>query len=185
MNATRQITVVALALLVLAACSKNKSPTCSLAGGTQLATTAWPKFQADAENSGRSPVDLSVNDGTGALLFPLDGQIGPTQTTPILSDEIIYLGSSDTNVYALQYTNGQPAHLTDDITLVGAITGSPLLGADGTLFVPTNGILAQYKSDGSVKNNATLPGFAVASPNIWSGDGTAYVGTLSGGFLGV
>lgn len=180
-----RISVALLALLVLPACSDNSSPSCSLNGGTELASTAWPKFQADAANSGRSPVDLSVNDGSmSALLFPTTGQIGSTQTTPILGDGIIYLGSSDTNVYALQY-NGQPANLTDDITLVGAITGSPLLGADGTLFVPTSGLLAQYRADGSVKNNASLPGFAVASPNIWSGDGTAYVGTLSGGFLGV
>lgn len=186
MIATRHTALLALGLLLLfAACSNNKSPTCSLAGGTQLASTAWPKFQADAANSGRSPVDLSVNDGSGVLLYPPDGQtIGSTQTTPILGDDIIYLGSSDTNVYALQY-DGQPADLANEITLTAAITGSPLLGADGTLFVPTNGVLAQYKSNGELKNNATLPGFAVASPNIWSGDGTAYVGTLSGGFLGV
>jgi outer membrane protein assembly factor BamB len=184
MIAARYLPLFALALL-LVACSNNKSPTCSLAGGTELASTAWPKFQADAANTGRSPVDLSVNDGTGALLFPPQGRmIGATQTTPILSDDIIYLGSSDTNVYALLY-NGQPADLSEDITLVAAITGTPLLGADGTLFVPTNGVLAQYNSDGSLKNNAALPGFAVASPNIWSGDGTAYVGTLSGGFVGV
>ena len=182
----RRTSLAALVLLLAAGCSNNDSPSCSLNGGTQLASTAWPKFHADPANSGRSPVDLSGNDGTGTTLFPPDGQsIGPTLTTPILGDGIIYLGSSDTNVYALQY-NGQPA--TDQealIVLVGAITGSPLLGADGTLFVPSNGILAQYRSDGTVKNNATLPGVVAASPNIWNGDGTAYVGTLSGGFLGV
>lgn len=186
MTALRRTLLAALALLLCAACSDNSSPSCSLAGGTQLAETAWPKFHADSVNSGRSPVDLSGNDGTGALLFPPAGEsIGPTQTTPILGDGIVYLGSSDTNVYALQY-DGQPAADQEElIVLTGAVTGSPLLGADGTLFVPSNGLLAQYRSDGTVKNNAALPGFAAASPNIWSGDGTAYVGTLSGGFLGV
>lgn len=187
MNARcRRILLAALAPALLAACSNNSSPSCSLKGGTQLADTAWPKFHADAANSGRSPADLSSNDGTGAVLFPPDGEsIGPTQTTPILGDGIIYLGSSDTNVYALQY-DGQPASDQKElIVLTGPITGTPLLGVDGTLFVPTNGLLAQYRSDGTVKNNASLPGFAAASPNIWSGDGTAYLGTLSGGFLGV
>ena len=187
MTVTRPISLIALATLLalLAACSNNKSRTCSLAGGTQLASTAWPKFQADPVNSGRSPVDISGNDGTGVLLFPPEGQtIGSNQTTPIIGDQIIYVGSSDTNVYALQF-NGQPADLEDNIMVTGAVTGSPLVGADGTLFVPTNGVLAQYKPNGEIKNNATLPGFAVASPNIWDGDGTAYVGTLSGGFLGV
>lgn len=185
MTSLRHNAWLVLALALLAACSNNGSRSCNLSGGTQLASTAWPKFQADEANSGRSPVDLSINDGTGALLFPPSGLvIGSTQTTPVLSDDIIYLGSSDTNVYAVQY-NGQLADLTDDIMLVGAVTGTPLLGADGTLFVPSSGVLAQYKSDGELKNNATLPGFAVASPNIWSGDGTTYVGTLSGNFLAV
>jgi outer membrane protein assembly factor BamB len=187
MTALRPAALAVLALLVCAACSNDDSPSCSLAGGTQLADTAWPKFHADPANSGRSPVDLSTNEGAGVTLFPPpDGQpIGATQTTPILGDGILYLGSSDTNVYALQY-DGQPAPGQENlIVLVGPVTGSPLLGADGTLFVPSNGILAQYRSNGTVKNNATLPGFAAASPNIWNGDGTAYVGTLSGGFLGV
>lgn len=183
------------AMTLLAACSDNSSPTCNLNGGTQLAATAWPKFQADAANSGRSPVDLSVNDGAGGVLFPLGDQvIGPTQTTPILGSNFIYLGSSDTNVYVLQYDGAEAPTcrpgstspcLEESIMLAGAVTGSPLLGADGTLFVPTNGILAQYEADGNIKNNAALPGFDAASPNIWSGDGTAYTGTLSGGFLGV
>lgn len=170
---------------LLAACSSNDSPTCSLAGGTQLASTAWPKFQADPANSGRSTVDLSANRGNGGVLFPPDGMvIGPTQVTPILSDEIIYLGSSDTNVYALQF-DGSPADLEEEIMLGSAITGSPLLGANGILFVPSNGILAQYEPNGEVKNNGILPGFDAASANIWNGDGTAYTGTLSGGFIGI
>lgn len=177
-----------LGLAVLAACSNDSSPTCNLAGGTQLASTAWPKFQADAVNSGRSPVDLSINDGTGVQLFPPAGaeepMIGSTQTTPILGADIIYLGSADTNVYAVQY-DGQLADLTDDIFVVGAVVGSPLLGQDGTLFVPTNGVLSQFEADGSIKNNGALPGFAAASPNIWSGDGTVYLGTVAGGFMGV
>lgn len=186
MTTLRRTSIVALVLLFAAGCSNDSSPSCSLAGGTQLADTAWPKFHADPSNSGRSEQDLSGNDGSGTVLFPAEGEsIGPTQTTPILGDGIIYLGSSDTNVYALQY-NGQPAPDQEAlITLVGAVTGSPLLGADGTLFVPSTGVLAQYRSDGTVKNNAPLPGVVAASPNIWNGDGTAYVGTLAGGFLGV
>ncbi len=181
----RRPTYIALiALLVIAACSNNSSQSCSLNGGTSLAPSAWPKFQADPANSGRSTVDLSANDGIGALKFPLTGgPIGPTQTTPILADDIIYLGSADTNVYALQYNGELVPQLEGTIMLAGAVTGSPLLGADGTLFVPSNAILAQYKADGDIKNNGSLPGFAAASPNIWNGDGTTYVGTLSGNFV--
>ncbi|MFN8642036.1 MAG: PQQ-binding-like beta-propeller repeat protein [Candidatus Binatia bacterium] len=182
---------IAVAILagsvLLVACSNNSSPSCSLNGGTQLAATAWPKFHADAVNSGRSPVDLSINDGSGGMLFPQDGQpsIGSTQVTPILGDGVIYLGSSDTNVYALQYDGTPVTDQTNLIVLAGPVTASPLLGADGTVFVPGVGILAQYRTDGTVKNNAALPGVVAAAPNIWSGDGTTYMGTLSGGFLGI
>ena len=191
---TRSLVAIS-ALSLLAACSNDDGPSCNLNGGTELAATAWPKFQADPANSGRSPVDLSVNDGAGGVLFPPSGQrIGPTQTAPVLGGDFIYLGSSDTNVYVLNYDGTvapvcQPDStepcLEDQIMLSGAVTGTPLLGANGVLFVPTNGVLAQYEADGKIKNNATLPGFDAASPNIWNGDGTAYTGTLSGGFLGV
>lgn len=161
-------------------CSSGSSNTCSLSGGTVLASTTWPRFHADLPNSGRAAIDLSVNSGNGILLFPLSGQtIGPTETTPILGSEIIYLGSSDTNVYALDY-DGIPVTLEANISVTGAVTGSPLLGADGTLFVPTASALSQFHSDGKLKNTAALPGFAAASPNIWS-DGTVFLGTLSGG----
>lgn len=195
MNYLARSFVAISALVLLAGCSNDDGPSCNLNGGTELAATAWPKFQADPANSGRSPVDISGNDGTGGVLFPPAGQlIGPTQTSPILGGDFIYLASSDTNVYVVEYDGGaapvcQPGStapcLEEQIMLSGAVTGTPLLGANGVLFVPTNGVLAQYEADGSIKNNATLPGFDAASPNIWNGDGTAYTGTLSGGFLGV
>lgn len=185
MTSNRLVPKLLASLAVLAACSSDNPPTCSLKGGTQLAATAWPKFQADPANSGRSAADLSANSGTGGVLFPPSGQIiGPIQATPVLGGDLIYLGSSDTNVYVIQY-DGTPADLEEEIMLDGAVTGTPLLGADGTLFVPTDGILAQYEPDGTIKNNSVLPGFDAASPNLWNGDGTAYTGTLSGGFLGV
>jgi len=183
-----RVSVVLVLLAGLAACSSNSGPTCSLNGGTSLADTAWPKFQADEWNTGRSlpSVDLSTNLGNGALLFPRLGQaaIGPNETTPILGPQYIYVGSSDTNVYVIDY-DGQLATLANEIQVLGPVTGSPLLGLDGVLFVPTNGALTQFDSDGTEKNSALLLGFAAASPNIWSGDGTTYVGTLSGGFTAV
>ena len=95
----------------------------SLNGGTSLARDGVAEVQADPANSGRSTVDLSVNDG-----MPSSGLVRPgipttrdrsatghdradAETTPILGDNIIYLGSSDTNVYVLQRSD-QPVELT-------------------------------------------------------------------------
>ncbi len=176
----RQILSAVAAAALLFGCTGSSGDACNLAGGTDLALTTWPRFHADLANSGRAEIDLSVNSGNGRLLFPLAGQtIGPTETTPILGPEIIYLGSSDTNVYALDY-DGIPVTLESDIQAAGAVTGSPLLGVDGTLFVPSAGVLSQFRADGTIKNTAGLAGFSATSPNIWS-DGTVFVGTLSGG----
>jgi outer membrane protein assembly factor BamB len=180
MNRRGILAAVGTAALLLGGCSSDTTEACSLSGATELALTTWPRFHADLANSGRAAIDLSVNSGNGRLLFPLAGQvIGPTETTPILGPEIIYLGSADTNVYALDY-DGIPAPLEADIQAIGAVTGSPLLGVDGTLFVPTAGALSQFRANGTPKNSAGLPGFDAASPNIWI-DGTVFVGTLSGG----
>lgn len=198
MTHAARIPICLLLLLLLPACSDDGGPSCSLDGGTQLASSAWPKFHADTANSGRTTVDLSGNSGAGGLLFPPPGStpIGPTETTPILGTLIItdpppeqrmdaiYLASSDGNVYVLDY-DGQLIQLEDDIMVNGPVTGTPLQGADGTLFVPSNGVLAQFRANGRLRTNGPVPGFAAASPNIWNGDGTTYTGTLSGGFSGV
>ncbi len=210
MNRIGLLAAACMAGTVLAGCSTDSGPSCSLNGGTTLAplippptpsmttptTSAWAKFAADPANSGRSPVDLGGTEIEGRVLFPRDGQaaIGPVQTAPVLGrgimvsegvfEDIIYVGSSDSYVYTVGY-DGEAIVLEDKIQVDGAVTGTPLLGADGTLFVPSNGTLTQFDPDGSVKNIATLPGFAAASPTIWNGDGTTYTGTLSGGFSGV
>lgn len=186
MNRIGVLAAACVAGAMLAGCSNNGGASCSLNGGTTLATSPWPKFAADPANTGRSPVDLGGMEIVGGVLFPADGQprIGPVQTAPVLGPDIIYVGSSDTNVYTVGY-DGEPIVLEDKIQVEGAVTGTPLLGADGILFVPSNGTLTQFRSDGSVKNIATLPGFAAASPTIWNGDGTTYTGTLAGEFSGV
>lgn len=187
MSVRAHILLLALVAAALPACSDDSGPQCSLRGGTMLADSAWPKFQADIWNSGRSlpTVDLSTNAGSGAVLYPPPGQmIGSNETTPILGPQYIYIGSSDTNVYAIDY-DGQPALLDDEMQAPGAVTGSPLLGADASLFVPSSGALTQFNDEGQVRYSALLTGVAAASPNIWNGDGTTYIGTLAGGFSGV
>src|SRR5262249_18838495 len=72
----------------------------------------------------------------------------------------------------------------DTMVVSGAITGSPLLGQDGTLFVAGNGELSQFDTDGEQKNLGVITGVVAASLNIWE-DGTVYIGTQSGLFNGV
>ena len=178
----RLLAIAALACIV--GCSSDEGPSCSLDGGTQLADTPWPKFRADTANSVRAAVSLDGNRGSVQVLFPPAGTIGPVQTTPILADNVIYLGASDGNVYVVDY-DGQPVTLEEQIMVNGAITGSPLLGANGVLFVPSNSLLSQFNVDGSVRNATPVIGFVASAPNIWNGDGTVWIGSLAGSFQGV
>ena len=114
-------------------------------------------------------------------------RIGSISTTPILGPmqatepSNVYLASSDGTVYVLNpLPLPTPGATPGPIQVTSAILGSPLLGADGTLFVPSNGQLEQFLADGTPKNVAPLVGFAVAAPNIWPVDGTVFVATQNG-----
>jgi outer membrane protein assembly factor BamB len=129
-------------------------------------------------------------------------RIGPVSTTPILGpapigeaegDYPVFLASSDGNVYAFNRATptllgtptpgATPTPVLMQVT--GAILGSPLLGTDGVLVVPSNGLLTQFNPDNTIDHTTILTGFAAASPNIWNGDGTVYVGTQTGNFQAV
>src|SRR5207247_8044084 len=59
---------MAAAAFCASACTSGGGVSCSNAGGTQLAATTWPKFRADAANTGRADVDLNQSNGNGTLV---------------------------------------------------------------------------------------------------------------------
>jgi outer membrane protein assembly factor BamB len=201
--------LIPIAAICLGACTGGGGPSCSFSGSTTLAATTWPKFRADSANSGRAEVDLTQSTGNGITLF--DGRcsvsmqqtctvstntppcptgqtcmpIGPNAATPVLGADNVFLGSSDANVYVWSISSQQSVTLPTQIKVQNAITGTPLLGANGNLFVPSNTELTQFFADGGIRSSTTLVGFVSASPNIWDGDGTTFIGTQSGSFEGI
>lgn len=122
-------------------------------------------------------------------------RIGTTPTTPLVAinsttgQESIFLASSDGNVYVTDppippSPPPSPTPSNVAIQLQGQLVGSPLLGADGTLFVPSNAQLTQFFPTGYFRTAASLIGFPAASPNIWQ-DGTVYVPTQTGSLAAV
>jgi outer membrane protein assembly factor BamB len=175
-----------LLLLVLgSACTSGGSPSCKTSGGTVLATTAWPKFRKDQANTGRTSVAIASQDVSAQRLFPPpDSTVGGLPGTPVLAGDRIYLGSNDTNVYVVDYA-GQLVELDEEMNTDGAITATPVLGADGTLFVVSgDGRMRQFETDGKTRKTTTIGGFLSASPNIGP-DGTVYFGSQAGSFTGV
>lgn len=190
---------VAALTFTLTACQSGSSQSCGFNGATELAATTWPKFRADAANTGRAAVDLSTNDGSPAVLFQArcsvttsqsctvdsecpEGQvcmaIGPIVSSPVLGGDppSIFLGSTDGTVYRLS-ANGLPSGLPA-MTVVPPILGTPLVGANGAIFVPAVGSLVQFFGDNSVRNSTSISGVPAGSPNIWSAEGANASGTV-------
>lgn len=177
------IAVTLLAFLATA-CGSSGGGGCSFSGGTVLAETAWPKFRRDLANTGRTSVDLSRNTGDGRRLFPRQGEVvGPIATTPVLDSNRIILASTDSNVYILDPSGSST--LDQPIDTPGAITATPLLGANGNVFVASgDGNLRQYEPDGTIHRQTALGGFLSGSPTL-ANQGTAYQGSSSGSFAGI
>jgi outer membrane protein assembly factor BamB len=118
-------------------------------------------------------------------------RIGTTGTTPLVGlsgdVETIYTASSDGNIYVLPPPTPGPSPTPPPmpIQVQAPLVGSPLLGADGTIFVPSNTLLTQFNPDGTTRNAGNLVGFPAASPNIWEGDGTIFIATQAGSLAGV
>ena len=188
---TGRLKLLILALAVGAAgCGSSSQGGCEINEGLELAQTAWPMFRKDRANTGRTDVDISTNSGQERWRFPPPGQtIGGISTTPILSADRIYLGSSDATVYVVDF-NGVEVMLEFDITLTAAITGSPLIAFNSAreeelLFVVDNsGQIRQFFPDGGARTGVAIGGFISASPNIDDFGGVVYVGSSFGSFVG-
>jgi outer membrane protein assembly factor BamB len=175
-----------LAVLLCACSGGDEGPSCSLSGGTTLATSAWPKFRRDSANRAQIDVDLTASSAEQRWVFPAaeaTSDLGAISTTPILGDDRIFVGASDGELHVLDFGGKRDQFF--DITSLTALTSSALLGADGTIFVGFGtGVVSQYHADGELKNSASIGGFISGSLNIGP-DGVTYIGTLAGLFAGV
>jgi outer membrane protein assembly factor BamB len=185
MRSNELITAALLALVAgLGSACTSGGGGCSLNGGTVLANAPWPKFRSDAGNTGRSSAVISDAVSEATRLFPQVGQIDSISATPIIGRDHIYLASTDSNVYVLDF-NGTQVMLAENIQTFGGIPTTPLLGENGTLYVASgDGTIVQFESDGNAKRATTVGGSIVGAPNI-SDDGTVYVGSQAGIFSGV
>lgn len=162
--------------------------TAALTGTMVVGRVLLPQATSTATVTGRATPTPTVTPETSATpatptITPIT-QIGPVETTPILGPDSIFVASSDGNVYVIDY-QGESVPLEEPIEVDSAITASPLLGANGVLFVASNLLLSQYDADGTQLNGSSVGGFIAGSPNIWNGDGTTFVTSVSGILQGV
>jgi len=99
--------------------------------------------------------------------------IGLFSSPAIGPDGTIYVGSSDSAIYAVN-PNGTPKWR---YVTYGSVRSSPAIAADGTVYVGSSGGLYAFTPNGVLKWRTETYGSVHSSPAIAS-DGTVYVGTL-------
>ncbi len=148
---------------------------------TPTPITPWPMFHHDIAHTGLSPYDTSANPGLEKWAFATGGQ--STSAPAIGADDIIYFGSEDGNLYAVN-PNGT---LKWKFATGGPVDTSPAIGADGTIYV---GVGAYTRYLYAVNPNGTQKWvFSLGAQNFVTGsfsspaigaDGTIYVGSWDG-----
>lgn len=148
----------------------------------QLADSAWPMFRHDAKRTGRTTA-FGTEVGKEKWIFDTDG---PITSSPVIDENgIVYVGSSDNNLYAIDGETGYPEwiYLTG-----GRIKSSPAIDDNGILYVgSSDGKMYAFDLNNIDADNPaplwtrTTGGAIESSPAI-NDDGTVIVGS-SDGFL--
>jgi len=207
--------LIASALAATACTSGDDSAKCEFSGQTTLADpsdAAWPKFARDIANTGHIEGVRVASDPAIRWVFPPpeDDALQPISSTALVGPDgaVRFIGVNTASGYAdvtLYVLDSGTGAVLNNITptpvaepeasptagppLIArgtSITGTPLLGADGTIYVPLNdGTLRRFEEDdGTALTAATIGGFISSSLNIAT-DGTVYVGSLGGTFSAV
>jgi outer membrane protein assembly factor BamB len=145
-------------------------------GGGGLATGGWPKFRADAKNSG-------VGRGQGALgnvKWSVTTGGGISASPAIGADGTVFQGSYDGLVYALDGSTGATKWT---FTTGGQVHTPATLGANGTLYIGSNdGKLYALAPDTGAKQWEFSTGSQVTGAAAVASDGTVYIGSQTGSF---
>ena len=117
-----------------------------------LATSPWPSFRRTSRNNGRSPVQPR---SSGLQPWTFQTGKGMFHAPVIGGDGTVYIGSADTNFYAINADGKEKWRFpTGEI-----IDSTALLGDDGTLYVASgDGNLYALGPDGKEKWRRPSPG---------------------------
>jgi outer membrane protein assembly factor BamB len=115
-------------------------------------TSPWPMFRRTVKNNGRSPV---IPEASNRDMWQFETGKGMFHAPAVDEDGTIYMGSADTNFYAIGPDGVEKWRFqTGEI-----LDSSALIAADGTIFVPAgDGNLYALNPDGTEKWRLPAPG---------------------------
>jgi len=143
----------------------------------QLANSPWPMFRHDLKHTGRSSYTGSSKNYL-QWVYP----VGSSTSTPAIgTDSTIYVGSYDSNLYAIN-PNGtlKWKYQTGD-----TIESSPAVGTDGVIYVGSNdNKVYAINPGGTLKWSYSTGGDVVSSPAVGT-NSTVYVGSYDGNLYAI
>lgn len=139
-------------------------------GNVQMSGSSWPSFSYDVKNSGHSQTRGPKRQLSEKWSFETGGTV---RSSPVVADEMVYIGSDDGNVYALNGENGNTAWQfeTDD-----SVSGSASV-VDGTVYIGSTDetFYALNTVSGDKQWSFQANGRITAAPTVTNG--TVYVGS--------
>lgn len=147
-----------------------------------LARSPWPKFQADARNTGNSTNTsrASHRAATGVIVWRFDAG-GEVRSSPVIgSDGTIYIGGGNRNLYALNGTTGTQKWAYEGPS---PFRVTAALAADGTLYTGSvsGSLVGLDSATGAVRMEAQDRFIGVHSHISLGTQGTVYYSdTISG-----
>lgn len=135
------------------------------AAAQQTSDEDWPQFQFDTGNTGLNPNGTGPTTGVGTLWNPFS--TGGHVTSPVVMNGVIYVGSGDGNVYAVDAADGSQQWSFG----TGGTVWAPAVDA-GTVYVGSRGghVHALDASDGTEQWRWAFPkGGASAAPTVANG----------------
>ncbi|HHT9112270.1 MAG TPA: Ig-like domain-containing protein [Candidatus Wunengus sp. YC65] len=143
----------------------------------QLADSPWPMFRHDLKHTGRSSYTGSSKNYL-QWVYP----VGSSTSTPAIgTDSTIYVGSYDSNLYAINPDGTLKwKYKTDD-----TIESSPAVGTDGVIYVGSNdNKVYAINPDGTLKWSYTTKDNVASSPAVGT-NSTVYVGSYDGNLYAI
>jgi outer membrane protein assembly factor BamB len=134
-------------------------------------TAPWPMFQGDPARTGYHPRVTGPSQTVNTQWTVDTG--GSVRSSPAVANGIVYIGSRDNSVYALDATDGTTQWTVDT---GGSVWSSPAV-ANGTVYVGSDdhSVYALDATDGTTQWTADTGASVYSSPAV--ANGTAYVGS--------
>jgi outer membrane protein assembly factor BamB/arylsulfatase A-like enzyme len=138
-------------------------------------SSTWPMFRHDLQHTGLSSPEAPNTNAT-VWTFHTGSRV---DSSPAVTDGMVFVGSNDSRVYALNaYTGSQMWNHTTG----NSVTSSPAV-ADGMVFVGSNDgfVDAFNETTGNPMWSRYIDGAVISSPAVEGGK--VFVGSLAGGIF--